>query len=492
MGKGKSGERTPALGEGTHMTRQVRGGYRTGLRAWLLVVAACGAGFVAAVGRPLDAQAGSLDEHFKYGSVGIEESEGMPYWIWQVLPIMFKDKLPGPGGYSSFGILWEAGKELPIGFSKKRVTVDRVAINCALCHTTRVRISPTAQPMLIPGGPANVMDPQRYARFLHDAAGDPRFNAGDVLSEIGKLTSLSWSDSLLYRFAFIPGTKRALLRQREALAWMNDRPDPGPGRVDPFNPPKFSILEQPIDDTIGNSDMMSLWGVPARTGGAFHWDGLNGSLREVMVSSALGDGASRKSVDTASLARVEEWIRNVRPPAYPFPVDTKLAEAGQRLYEERCAACHSAGGARAGTVIPLDEVGTDRHRLDMWTAGAAEAYNNYGEGYSWRLSAFRKTNGYIALLHDGLWARAPYLHNGSVPTLADLLETPEKRPIAFYRGFDLYDPVKVGFVSAGPEAEQAGFKYDTNVPANGNQGHLWGTDLPAPSKTALLEYLKTR
>ena len=187
---------------------------------------------------------------------------------------------------------------------------------------------------------------------------------------------------------------------------MNDWPEPGPGRVDPFNPPKFSILEQPVDDTIGNSDMMSLWGIAARTGDAFHWDGLNRSLREVMVSSAIGDGASRKSVDTASLARVEEWIRSVRPPAYPFPIDATLAEAGQRVYEASCATCHRAGGARAGTVIPIDEVGTDRHRLDMWTADAAEAYNNYGEDYPWGLSQFRKTNGYIALLHDGLWAQS--------------------------------------------------------------------------------------
>ena len=53
----------------------------------------------------------------------------------------------------------------------------------------------------------------------------------------------------------------------------------------------------------------------------------------------------------------------------------------------------NAAGLRAGTVIPLDEVGIDRHRLDMWTAGAAQACNNYREGYPWRLSEFRKTNG---------------------------------------------------------------------------------------------------
>ena len=64
-------------------------------------------------------QASRWIEHFKYGSVGIESEEGIPYWIWQVLPRMFADKLPG--GYASLGFIWEPGRELPIGFSKKNV-----------------------------------------------------------------------------------------------------------------------------------------------------------------------------------------------------------------------------------------------------------------------------------------------------------------------------------------------------------------------------------
>ncbi len=93
--------------------------------------------------------------------------------------------------------------------------------------------------------------------------------------------------------------------------------------------------------------------------------------------------------------------------------------------------------------------------------------------------------------HDGLWLRAPYLHNGSVPTLTDLLEPPAQRPTRFWRGYDVYDPVKVGFVSTGREAERAGTPYDTSRPGNSNAGHVYGTTLPPESKRALLEYLKT-
>jgi hypothetical protein len=128
----------------------------------------------------------------------------------------------------------------------------------------------------------------------------------------------------------------------------------------------------------------------------------------------------------------------------------------------------------------------------MWTRGAVAAYNAYGEGHDWKFSAFRKTDGYVSVPLDGLWLRAPYLHNGSVPSLADLLEPPDRRPKQFWRGYDVYDQVNVGFVSSGPEALRQGTFYDTSKSGNGNAGHQYGTDLPAESKRALIEYLKTQ
>jgi hypothetical protein len=97
----------------------------------------------------------------------------------------------------------------------------------------------------------------------------------------------------------------------------------------------------------------------------------------------------------------------------------------------------------------------------------------------------------VAVSLDGLWLRAPYLHNGSVPSLADLLEPTEQRPKQFWRGSDVIDPVKVGFVSQGTEAARAGTRYDTSLPGNGNAGHAYGTALAPELKRALLEYLKT-
>ena len=142
-------------------------------------------------------------------------------------------------------------------------------------------------------------------------------------------------------------------------------------------------------------------------------------------------------------------------------------------------------------MIPLGELGTDGNRLKMWTAAAADAYNAYGEGRPWKFSNFRTTQGYVAMPLDGIWLRAPYLHNGSVPTVADLLQAPDTRPARFWRGYDLLDADKLGFVSEGADAERLGTMFDTSLPGNGNGGHVFGTELPAESKRALIEYLKT-
>jgi hypothetical protein len=90
----------------------------------------------------------------------------------------------------------------------------------------------------------------------------------------------------------------------------------------------------------------------------------------------------------------------------------------------------------------------------------------------------------------GIWAAAPYLHNGSVPTLYHLLLPPEQRPKTFALGSRQYDPVKLGFV-VDTACGQKDCLVDTTRTGDGNGGHLWGTDLAESDRMALLEYLKT-
>jgi hypothetical protein len=141
-------------------------------------------------------------------------------------------------------------------------------------------------------------------------------------------------------------------------------------------------------------------------------------------------------------------------------------------------------------VTPVAELGTDAERLNSFSEKLAAEMNHIGEGHPWQFKHFRKTNGYANMPLDGVWLRAPYLHNGSVPHLRALL-FPAERPLTFYRAYDVYDWENVGFTSSGSEAARDGVLFDTRERGNSNGGHLYGTTLPAADRVALLEYLKT-
>jgi len=439
----------------------------------------------------------SPEEAFKYGSIGTEDSEGLPYWIWMVLPRLFPEYAPGPGGYASFGIAWEEGHETPVGFSKRTIGFPRLGINCALCHTGTYRTDSSLPATVVATAPTTRFDLLAYQRFLFACASDERFTADYILPTIEYNVKLSPLQKLLYRYVLIPRTRSGLLETKQRFAWTDSRPDWGPGRIDPFNPVKFHQLgmDSSKDSSIGNSDMEPLWNQARHAGYSLHWDGLNDSLTEVVLSGALGDGATPKSLPLQSLKELENWLQTVQPPKYPFPIKWELVARGRQIYHDKCASCHEFGGQRTGKIIPIAEVGTDTHRLGMWSQEAADRYNNYTSNYPWRFSHFVKRDGYVGVALDGLWLRAPYLHNGSVPTLEDLLEPQAKRPNVFYRGYDVYSREKMGFVSSGVEAERYGFKYDTKVAGNDNRGHdgeAYGTTLSVEDKRALMEYLKTQ
>ncbi|HEY7326934.1 MAG TPA: hypothetical protein VH592_04815 [Gemmataceae bacterium] len=434
------------------------------------------------------------EEQFLYGSIGTEKEEGLPYWVWLVLPRVFPEYLPGPGGYTSLGIVWEEGHETPVGFSKKTIGFPRIGINCALCHSGSYRTDPQQYPIVVAGAPANRLDLLGYQRFLFACASDPRFTADEILPVIEYNTKLSFLDKLLYRFALIPRTRDGLLQTKQRFAWTETRPDWGRGRIDPFNPVKFHQLgmDPSKDSSIGNSDMEPLWNRAERKGHLLHWDGLNDSLTEVVLSGAIGDGATAKSLPYDDLGRMQDWLQNLPAPKYPYSIDTKLTKDGERIFREaKCAECHAFGGARTGQVISVEEVGTDSHRLGMWSQEAADIYNRYPPNASWKFQHFQKHNGYVAVPLDGLWLRAPYLHNGSVPTLEDLFKPVKDRTKVFYRGYDLYDRNLTGFIHQGSEAMPVGSRYDTAVEGNSNIGHTYGTDLKDDEKKALVEYLKT-
>lgn len=443
-------------------------------------------------------------DQFKYGSIGSDVTPvtdpgglGVPYYIWLVLPKVFPEYLPQdrPGeGYEKLGFIFEPGQDRPIGLSRREKPVAIVGLNCAVCHIGTLRESPTSPRQIMLGAPAHQIDLQGYQRFLFAAGRDPRFTP-DVLIPAMRAASpeFSWFDEVLYRFFIITTARDGLLRQAERSSWFDSRPDQGPGRVDTFNPYKVLLgIDIAADTTVGTADLPSVWLQGPREGLWLHWDGNNDSVDERNKSAGIGAGSTPDSLDVPALDRIAAWIRDLQPPSFPEArIDRSLAQRGRSVYEANCAVCHAFGAAQVGQVVPQAQVGTDPERVNSFTAELAQRMLTIGTGKPWQFKRFRKTDGYANMPLDGIWLRAPYLHNGSVPTLRDLLKPVDQRPKVFYRGYDVYDFTNLGWVSSGPEAERTGFRFDTSLKGNSNAGHTYGVNLSEADKDALIEYLKT-
>jgi hypothetical protein len=83
-----------------------------------------------------------------------------------------------------------------------------------------------------------------------------------------------------------------------------------------------------------------------------------------------------------------------------------------------------------------------------------------------------------------VWARSPYLHNGSIRTMTELLIPPSDRAKTFHRGSQRFDRKVMGYTDEGA------YVFDTTTPGNSNLGHDYGTKLSPNEKQELIEYLK--
>ena len=449
----------------------------------------------------------NIEEHFLYGSIGGEKSDGIPYWVIKVLPEVFADKLPGEG-YTSLGFIQEPDHELPISFVRSTnwfglFGLDVVTENCATCHVGTLRSSPRdTNPRIISAMPGMSVSLQGFVRFLTESAADERFTADNLMPFINAAGAhFNPLEKLVYRFFVIPKTRDELLELRHNFSFMNRQSPYGPGRVDTFTSYKtrrygFSVDKLVESELTGISDYPSIWNQAPRKDMKLHWDGNNDDPSERNRTAALAL-VSPTTIDFDSLERIRTWLNEVQAPPYPYAIDSALAAKGKILFDSNCAKCHTEQGSEIGEITPIEKIGTDRGRIDSYTYELASNQNLTFSGITYkgvdqRFSHFKKTNGYTNGLLDGVWLRSPYLHNGSVPTLRDLLNKPEARPKSFYRGYDVYDQENVGYVSTvSSEKGKEFFLYETKLPSNDNGGHLYGTDLDSQDKNALLEYLKT-
>lgn len=203
----------------------------------------------------------------------------------------------------------------------------------------------------------------------------------------------------------------------------------------------------------------------------------------------------------ADFRDVYAYIESIPPPQYPFPVKQDRAAQGQIAFNRVCAECHGTygpGGKYPEKLIPIDTVQTDRARLEALSPKHREAY-----GKSWfteygKLKNINDPGGYTAPPLDGIWASAPYFHNGSVPTLWHVLH-PTQRPAVWRRSEDGYDQAKVGLevevFEQLPAAKLSGAEqreyFNTRAFGKIATGHDFPDALSEEEKAAVLEYLKT-
>lgn len=213
------------------------------------------------------------------------------------------------------------------------------------------------------------------------------------------------------------------------------------------------------------------------------------------------NGPDRLREWEADFADILAWIESLEAPAYPFDIDRTDAVLGQSVFEEHCSACHGTYGTKPlyqQQVVPIDLVKTDRVRLD---ALSVEHRQWMKDGWMSRegLDAVElRPQGYVAPPLFGIWASAPYFHNGSVPTLWHVLR-PSERPQIWKRSVNGYDQERVGLevevFRELPATQESAYSrrqhFDTRSRGKSAGGHDFPNKLTETEKRQVLEYLKT-
>jgi hypothetical protein len=256
---------------------------------------------------------------------------------------------------------------------------------------------------------------------------------------------------------------------------------------------------------------------------------------EVNADLDRGVGGYSSSVNFKNVGKIQAWISQLNAPVWPEnilgKIDPTLVSDGKHIYQTNCQSCHMIDpkdkGELRANFTPLAEIGTDplmatnfanAQSMSGYLAGrkallvSGEPLNNeinsidlavhvaVGAGLNQKISSILATHKsmhwtenpimptqpvYIARPLGGIWASAPYLHNGSVPSLAQLL-TPSSQRVTTFSLMTDFDPKTVGL------SDQEGeINFNSALLGNNNQGHDFGTELSESQKWALIEYLKT-
>ncbi len=262
--------------------------------------------------------------------------------------------------------------------------------------------------------------------------------------------------------------------------------------------------------------------------------GVFGEFRPVPVDGLPGafNMLPQNSINMRGLFRLEDLTTMIDAPDWPWEIDEALKDIGRGVFKDNCSRCHIDSTEKApwkptvtdvdtdiraarllereadtGVFVSVPKFGKREKAVEVLRYAAGNILEQYiaaAEGGAQSRSSQVPLEkavvnerelkySYVARVLDGVWAAAPYLHNGSVPTLEDLLKKPVDRPVSFRVG-PRYDPEAVGLALEQP-ANATKLTTTANCAkrdsGNSRCGHPYGTDLKDSEKRALLEYLKS-
>ncbi|HEV3205289.1 MAG TPA: cytochrome c [Gemmataceae bacterium] len=293
------------------------------------------------------------------------------------------------------------------------------------------------------------------------------------------------------------------------------------GTIDPVNPTTFLFqfrdenlnLRKPINLPLSRdvcSDPPAWWLIKKKQ--TRDWTGVVDarSTRIDMVNllTPLNSGDYIRKQEGA-FADIASYLLTIPAPKYPFPVDAAQAARGRQLFTQNCAKCHGTNGSDGqypNQIVPLETLGTDPLLAKAMSETMVDRLNK-----SWlakeigpdgRPIDFAHNIAYQAPPLDGIWATAPYFHNGSVPTVYHVLNSKARPKIhtrSYKTGKEDYDSEKLGWkftvLDQSPSPNLPPHErrkiYDTYEPGRGNAGHTFGDKLTEEERMAVIEYLKT-
>ena len=484
-------------------------------------------------------------ELFLHGSMS---TEVVPETVLQAFVATYPDLFP-TRDFTHLGLITDKSFGWPIGFSRGSAAhlggLPAVGINCAACHVAEVTFGDSKIRVLgmtshfdaegffgaLIGATFRTQDPSNLKKFLQAYL---ELNSGSKGAELSKNFVTRWQaqeqqittmvkddpfgakgagpgglqviganelrlDAVSLPNANLAEQTRSMLRLfhniRAALHVPDLPPDKlppasGPGRNDAFGLLSAVLFGQP--QPYGPVKYGLVWNLKDRHW--VHWDGNTQSPLGRNLLAALGLGApligKEGKLDFALVKRQTELSEKILPPKYPWSIDAVMASRGAAQYQANCASCHDGRETDARLHEP-GEIGTQPLRAELFTQKQADLFNGFLAGleipgyHPSSQPGIRSTQKYWAPSLAGVWARAPYLHNGSVRTMAQLLMAPVQRQKSFHRGSKAYDPDEMGYT------DQGAYLLDAGTTGNSNAGHPYGSELSAEKKRELMEFLKT-